>query len=72
MSHPNTITELIAKTISGDHKCYEPKERLCAGRFGFVRHRFAIKGGISTTEVMARNLSRNNALLSRLMAKDGK
>lgn len=37
-------------------KTYEPKPRLVGGRFGFVRHRFPIKGGISLRDVMLRSM----------------
>lgn len=41
-------------------RCYEPKERLCGGEFGFVRHRFPIKDGISLKEVMHQELIKAN------------
>jgi hypothetical protein len=37
----------------------------------YVRHRFPIKGGISPSELIVRNVSANNALLARLV-KEGK
>ena len=33
---------------------YEPKPRWCGGVFGYVAHRFPIKGGISTRDVLMR------------------
>lgn len=37
-------------------KTYEPEPRLAGGRFGYVRHRFPIKNGISIREVMLRSM----------------
>jgi len=34
-----------------------------------VAHRFPVKGGLTPAQVMARNLSENNALLSHLKKK---
>lgn len=62
-----TLSDVVAKTLSGRDPVYEPKERLCGGVYGFVRHRFPIRGGITSSDVMADNLRRHNALLRRLM-----
>lgn len=42
---------------------YESKPRLCGGHFGYVSHRFPIKGGISWKEVMVRQSFAPNPLL---------
>lgn len=50
---------------------YEPKPRWCGGVFGYVAHRFPIKGGISMRDVWARgnanamyqDIVRGNALI---------
>jgi len=43
-----------------DRRCYEPKKRLVNGKYGWARHRFPIKGGISFREVLIRNLYEPN------------
>ncbi len=40
-----------------DQPCYEPEPRLCAGKFGYVRHRFPVKGGISLNRMMQRQMA---------------
>ncbi len=35
-------------------KNFEPVRRMAAGKFGWVKHRFPIKGGITAYEVRAR------------------
>jgi hypothetical protein len=45
---------------------YEPNPRLCGGEFGYVVHRFAIKGGLSWRDVMLRQAT-NSPRLLRLM-----
>jgi len=51
-----------------ESRCYEPVPRKFAGQgVQYVRHRFPIKGGISPAEVMARQCSKNNVLLQRLL-----
>jgi hypothetical protein len=37
----------------------------------YIRHRFPVKGGISTSELIVLNVSRNNAVFDRLV-KAGK
>lgn len=49
---------------------YEPTKRWCGGSYGWVMHRFPIKGGISPREVMVRNFTASNALLLRLKEKE--
>lgn len=49
-------------------KRFEPEPRNHDG-YGYKGHRFPIKGGISFYEVMARNVTRENALFKRLKAK---
>lgn len=42
---------------------FEPIPRLCGGVFGYVQHRFPIKGGISLRDIWVRQASRPNPLL---------
>jgi len=37
---------------------YEPRPRRCAGVYGYVAHRFPVKGGVSMREVMMRQVAR--------------
>lgn len=68
MSYPaKNLNELISHTLYG--KRVEPVQRLVGGQFGWAFHRFPIKGGISGADVLAKNIIKNNALLSRLMGK---
>jgi hypothetical protein len=53
-------------------KRYEPIPRLCAGKFGYVAHRFPIKNGISMAQVMAANIANNSPLYQRLIANSNK
>lgn len=65
MSTPiNDYIEQVHEIMN--RKSIEPTPRLHGGRFGFARHRFPIKDGISLTDVMVMNLERPNALLERL------
>lgn len=48
---------------------YEPRPRWCGGVFGYVAHRFPIRGGISTIEVMVRQSMRPSSLWALLMRK---
>lgn len=68
MSQPSSFTDFISEAIR--RNCIEPKQRMCAGEYGFVRHRFPIKGGINHHEALSRTIAKNNSLLSFLMAKD--
>jgi hypothetical protein len=43
-----------------NRRCYEPKKRLVNGKYGWAKHRFPIKGGISFREVLIRNLYEPN------------
>lgn len=52
-------------------KVYEPKKRWCGGHYGWVRHRFPIKDGISYREVLTFNLFAPNPLLE-LFKKNAK
>lgn len=65
------IADLISQTFSNGAKCYEPMELMCAGKFGYVRHRFPIKNGITIRDVMYRQITASNSLLARLRAKHG-
>jgi hypothetical protein len=47
-------------------KRVEPQQRLVGGRFGYAIHRFPIKGGISMLDLMAANITSNNALYKRM------
>jgi hypothetical protein len=58
---------LIAESF---HKpCWEPKKRLFEGRYQWAHHRFPIKGGISTRDVMARDFNMSNPLWEMLIEK---
>ena len=49
---------------------YEPKQRLSGGKFGWVRHRFPIRGGISSRQTMIADMySAPNPLWEALMKK---
>jgi hypothetical protein len=48
---------------------YEPKPRWCGGVFGYVGHRFPIRGGISWLDVLARITMRDNPLFKMLTSK---
>ena len=37
--------------------CVEPKKRWVGGRYGWAAHRFAIKGGITRMDALARDMS---------------
>ena len=45
---------------------YEPRKRWCGGRYGWVAHRFPVKGGISMRDVWMRNMM--NALYDDVVA----
>lgn len=47
----------------------EPKQRLVGGKFGWAIHRFEIKGGIPISAIIADNVTKNNALIRRMMEK---
>jgi hypothetical protein len=51
-------------------KCIEPKPRRCGGRFGYVWHRFPIKGGVSWREVMWKQAGRPNPLFEMVKIKE--
>jgi hypothetical protein len=47
--------------------CWEPEPRKFAGSgIQYVSHRFPIKGGISTRDVMIRSMSRSNPLFEMI------
>lgn len=50
-------------------KTYEPEKRKCAGVYGYVSHRFPIKGGISSLDVLAMSVKQNNSMLEKLKRK---
>ena len=62
--------DLIASALYDGRKRVEPIPRMCAGRFQYVAHRFPIKGGISTSQANAAQLSQQNYLLKMLEARD--
>ena len=52
-------------------KCYEPKPRLCAGHYGYVRHRFPVKNGLNWREVFVLEQSlHKNPLFEMIRTKD--
>jgi len=51
-----------------NRKIYEPTPRL-HDTFGYKYHRFEIKNGISTIDVMRRQLASPNSLLAKLKEK---
>jgi len=54
-------------------RCVEPEKRLHGGVFGWVIHRFPIKGGKTMSETVMRdfasNITRENSLLKKLTGK---
>ena len=38
---------------------YEPRKRWCGGRYGWVAHRFPVKGGISMCDVWMQQSSKH-------------
>ena len=59
--------EIFSEVIH--RKCIEPQKRMVGGRFGWARHRFPIKGGISWLQTAAKDMEHNNALY-RLLTKN--
>lgn len=63
--------------IDLDRPNVEPVKRLCAGRYGWVSHRFNINGGKTGRETyfaewmiaVADNVTANNALLKKLKGR---
>lgn len=50
-----------------DTPCVEPARRLCGGYFGWVYHRFPIKGGITPREVRATDVRKWNKDLAAML-----
>lgn len=59
------------QTFSWDRPTVEPVQRMCAGRFGFVGHRFPIKGGITPMKAhaitMQQSLNKPSTLFKALV-----
>lgn len=49
-----------------DPPIYEPTPRMVAGSFGYARHRFPIKGGITLRQVMALQIKGQAGFMSAL------
>lgn len=67
--HDGSFEEIFSYSMRA--KRVEPVARMKGGPFPqHHAHRFEIKGGISMSELMARNISTQNALLRRLKEKN--
>jgi hypothetical protein len=66
MKKDDPLDVLVSKALNS--KRYEPTQRL-HDFYGYHGHRFPIKGGITATEVMRRQLCDESPLLKRLMRK---
>lgn len=67
----NLQSKLMAMTNSLFHaKVYEPRKRWCGGSYGWVAHRFPVKGGISWRDVMASEQFAPNPLLKMIRLKE--
>ena len=62
-----TFSELVAEMFA--KKSFEREPRLAKGHFGYVRHRFPIKDGISGYDVAVKNIEKNNPLYRMLLGK---
>jgi hypothetical protein len=72
-----TLTDAIADVFSPNgRKCVEPEQRLHGGVFGWVIHRFPIKGGKNMHDTVMRdfgdNIMRSNFLYKKLTEKQQK
>jgi hypothetical protein len=56
-----SINEIMRQPI------YEPKKRWCGGTYGWVAHRFPVKGGISMRDVWMHDTA--NALYNDVVGK---
>lgn len=67
MKSSKTMAEALHDALHSKH--IEPNQRLVGGQFGYASHRFPIKGGISSIDVMAESVTKDNALLSKLRGR---
>ncbi len=72
-----SFNQVITDVFSPNgRRCVEPEKRLHGGVFGWVIHRFPIKGGKNMSETVMRdfgdNVTRSNALFKKLTEKQQK
>lgn len=60
------FSEMVSQSLHA--KRVEPQKRMCGGSYGHAIHRFPIKGGISVIQAMTQNVTKDNALLRRLIS----
>lgn len=64
---PKQFTEAVSEALWGPR--VEPDKRLVGGSFGWAYHRFPIKGGISLTDTLIRDMNAPNPLYERLVRR---
>lgn len=59
-----SLSDIFNNALHG--KNVEPEQRLVGGQYGLAVHRLPIKGGISRTQVLIKQLDNTEALFKRL------
>lgn len=59
----HSLSAIVANALDG--KRAEPVKRLVNGRLGYAIHKYPIKGGITMSQVVHRNICESNALFKR-------